>query len=67
MDENRRNRVISRNEDIALNKYLDSRDAAVCDMCEYGEPTIEFGDKYICKSCYKYSVESTQSMFDNRE
>jgi len=74
MNEHRRNEVIARNEDNALNTYLDSRDSVEsienlnepCEVCEEEEGTIEYGNKQLCQSCYENAIEQAEMRLEER-
>ena len=70
MNEQKRNSVIAKHEDDALNTYLNDRDKVEldnpCDVCEEEEGTIEYGNKELCQSCYENACEQAEMRLEER-
>ena len=67
MNEQKRNEVIAKGEDDALNKYLDLREDERCEKCGDRTPYIMHDDQFICQHCYEDLCERAEYLADCEE
>ena len=67
MNEHKRNEVIAKHEDNALNKFLDDRDEETCEKCMERPPYIEHNFQFICQHCYEDACERAEYLVDCQE
>jgi hypothetical protein len=64
MDQNKRNEVIAKNEDMALDEHLDQTDS--CEVCFMDKGIVEWAGNFICMSCYENALEAAEMRCEDR-